>query len=451
MHNYSFFDSINHQNKSYFLQIADQCLLPVRVACNRQSIDLQKSDQTKFKTYHIGLRILAALAAVCVLPMTLMALAIKWWKKEEWQRIAAKDFKSKNTVIQNGGIKEKDGAEFKFKKVVAVPGEQGKCAEFIKNELALIQDLEPKLAPPMPGSWRKYGEKHGESNVTLEDYVQEQSNRDWPDHRPLHIQKIGQFSDIDLKIIAITCDYLQIFHNLPIKISQNILTMDQLRNDHLKMLEKKQQKICETTEEQEKLNVSISRDKFTQLRLVGAFPRENGQYNGSVVLDLMKRVLGSQFKSDSEKKAQIMAFTSEDLYTETLSNFVFGCASLVDDVGIWSNSRFGDPSSSPKAFQTCLLRMMKLSTHEFGHMRGLSHCTDYECNIGGYMSMTELDSRPLLYCPQDMAKICYLTQTSLLEHHQKILDFFQKFNETYQLNVDFSKEIQTLKKRIALL
>ena len=95
--------------------------------------------------------------------------------------------------------------------------------------------------------------------------------------------------------------------------------------------------------------------------------------------------------------------------------------------------------------------MMKISAHEFGHMRGLSHCTDYECNIGGYMSSTELDRRPLFYCLQDTAKICSLGQTSLLGYHKNLLKFFLNFNTKYETNCDLSKEIDTLKGRIALL
>jgi hypothetical protein len=84
-------------------------------------------------------------------------------------------------------------------------------------------------------------------------------------------------------------------------------------------------------------------------------------------------------------------------------------------------------------------------------MRGLTHCTDFECNIGGYMNLQELDSRPLLYCLQDTAKICFLTHTSMLHQHKKLLLFFQNFNKVYHLNCDFSKEIQTLKERITTL
>ncbi len=120
-------------------------------------------------------------------------------------------------------------------------------------------------------------------------------------------------------------------------------------------------------------------------------------------------------------------------------------------VGVRSKARFGNPVDGAAAFKNCLMRMMKISAHEFGHMRGLPHCVDYECNIGGYMSLKELDSRPLLYCVQDMAKIAYLTQTPLLKMHQNLLNFFQKFNQTYGLNCDFSKEIRVLNARIQKL
>lgn len=94
---------------------------------------------------------------------------------------------------------------------------------------------------------------------------------------------------------------------------------------------------------------------------------------------------------------------------------------------------------------------MKISAHEFSHMRNMTHCTDYEFTVCGSMTMDELDERPLLFCAQDTAKICYLTQTPILEHEQKLLDFFENFNRKYQLQWDCSKEIGTLKARIAKL
>lgn len=441
MNNYSFVDSINYPNKSFMLRMADFGLLPLRVACNRKDINLQaESGDTGLKTYHVGVRVIAALAVIATLPVTFIALAIKWWKKEEWQSMAAHHSKS-----IDAGIKEKQ-----VRKDVVLPDQPEKFAEFIQKEFALVQDLHSKLPPPMSGSWRASGHGQGEANQTLANYIDQQSGNVWPDHRPLYIQKMGMFSDIDLKIIAITSDYLQVFHNIPIKFCQTILTMEQLKNDYLEIVDKNRQKVCPTQEEQEKAEAVKRWDEFIKFRFEGSFPRANGQYNASFAIEMMRRVLQPQLNNDSEKKARIIAFTNEDLYTPELSNFVFGVADFTS-LGIWSNSRFGDPSSSPEAFQNCLLRMMKISAHEFGHMRGLPHCTDYECNIGGYISLAELDRRPLLYCLQDTAKICYLTQTSLLEQHQKMLDFFQKFNETYTLNCDFTKEIRTLKERIAVL
>lgn len=149
------------------------------------------------------------------------------------------------------------------------------------------------------------------------------------------------------------------------------------------------------------------------------------------------------------KECRLLVLTNDDLYTEALKNFVFGLGT--GSIGLWSKARFGDPKVNAKAFEKCLLRMMKISAHEFGHMRGLPHCTDYDCNMGGYMSLTELDNRPLTYCARDSAKICSLGQTSFLKYHKKLLRFFQGFNRKYGLNFDFSKEVSTLKGRIEAL
>ncbi|MBA3239052.1 MAG: hypothetical protein H0T62_11990 [Parachlamydiaceae bacterium] len=130
--------------------------------------------------------------------------------------------------------------------------------------------------------------------------------------------------------------------------------------------------------------------------------------------------LKREINKKANQESLLIAFTNEDLFAKSLTNYVFGLASLTEGVGIWSNARFGNPKNSVQSFQKCLLRMMKISAHEFGHMRGLPHCTDFKCNIGGYMSTLELDERPLLYCLQDTAKICFLSQVSLSDYHQNL-------------------------------
>lgn len=316
----------------------------------------------------------------------------------------------------------------------------------LKKELTCAHHLDVKLGPPEKGSWRKFGEGYGEYNQTCDDYFTD-DKADWPDKRPLVIQRIGSFGKCDLKIIAITVDFLKVFHQIPIHVTDHIMTMNELKEMELEEIQSRwdngvKQGFGERHFEALNYSKSIINNDF---------PRKNGQYEADYALNFIDKHLLPALQDSIDEKCRVIAFTSEDLYTQDMANFVFGLASLYRGVGIWSNSRFGNPSASPKDFEKCLLRMMKISAHEFGHMRAIPHCTNYECNIGGYMSLPELDRRPLTYCLQDTAKICSLAQTSLLEYNQKLLKFFQTFNKKYELTCDLSKEIKTLKGRIAVL
>lgn len=442
MNNYSIVDSIEYSNKSFLLRMADESLASLRVVCNGRRIYLdEEENETENKTYQLGLQIFAGLFVLFTLPVTLIALAVKWWKKEEWQQAILQKLRQ-NEPDMDMDI-EIQGSEEEG----IIPEEKEDFIAFIQEELVHVHDVEAKLSDPLPGSWRHYGANHGEFNQTLPSYIKMLSKaKAWPDRRPLYIQCMGNFSESDLKIASITADYLGVFHNVRIKLCKNILSVEQLKDKYLKLIEENRQK--PVGEEQEALENWYG---HWEKQIKKSFPRANGQYLSDLALEFMSSALIPELEKEAEEQVQAIILTSEDLFSSDLGNFVFGTASLTDRVGIWSNARFGDPSSSPKEFETCLLRMMKISTHEFGHMQHLSHCTDYECNIGGYMSLKELDNRPLLYCLQDTAKICYLTHTSLLEYHKKILKFYQNFNETYKLNCNFSKEVRTLKERISYL
>lgn len=431
----SIIDYVNYTDKSAWMCAAEKGLSFLSIALQGRRVTLvaHRVTQVDEKVHAFAMRLLAGILAVLLFPLTLSALAIKWWCQNEWKPREGQDVEEASVEIKVAREKPADRQSF---------------IEHVCQDKEHLHALDVKLGTPQEHTWRAYGQRHGEKNQTFEDYVELKKEANWPDQRSLEIKQTGTFSDLDLKIVKMTSDYLAVFHQLPVNIHADVMTMQQLKEKYNQIIEAKIERLRKAGDQEKADDLKRFHEEVILPWIQTSFPRDDGRYAADLALDLMEEVY-KDHKPDQPE--QIIAFTSEDLFTMHLSNFVFGCASLTAGMGIWSNARFGDPDKSPATFESCLKRMMKISAHEFGHMRGLPHCTDYECNMGGYMNLQELDDRPLLYCAQDTAKIAYLTHTDLLVLHQEMLDFFQNFNQTYQVNCDFSSEIRTLKARIAKL
>jgi hypothetical protein len=75
---FSILDNINFPNKPCVLQITDKLLSPLRISLQGRTVTLSEGQKViENKTYHMGIRILAGLGALLVLPLTLAALVIK--------------------------------------------------------------------------------------------------------------------------------------------------------------------------------------------------------------------------------------------------------------------------------------------------------------------------------------------------------------------------------------
>lgn len=405
-------------DRSLLIWLADQALTPFAISQGQRLT-------SEGKTHQVGVRILAGLVALLLFPATLFGLTVKW--------------------LQRGILKKGDQKGESSPPPPSNPFDPAlsseEVASRIKRELEVIQPLDTLLGEPSRGSWRAYGKNNGEANQTYDSFAQFEQQQ-----QPLNVQRIGDFSQADLKIIAITCDFLSIIHGVSIRLQDKTISMDQLKEIYLSHVDNWYSRFADSSEDKERYLDGKRRE--CKDRFPSTIRR---QYDASLALSGLLS-LKETFKTNEDSNPQIIAFTNVDLYADDL-NFVFGQAYLgqLQGVGIWSNARFGNPTESPKAFERCLLRMMKIANHEFGHMRNLPHCTDYECNIGGYMSLKEVDERPLLLCAQDSAKICYLNRIPLLNYHLTLLNFFENFNSNYKLNIDFSKEIGKLKGRISQL
>lgn len=102
--------------------------------------------------------------------------------------------------------------------------------------------------------------------------------------------------------------------------------------------------------------------------------------------------------------AALLAMTSMDLTPGPGWNFVFGQASLIDRVGVWSLYRLAEARApAPMQFR----RVAQVVLHELGHMFGMWHCTAYGCCMNGSNALSESDRAPLAFCPECDAKVVW--------------------------------------------
>lgn len=115
--------------------------------------------------------------------------------------------------------------------------------------------------------------------------------------------------------------------------------------------------------------------------------------------------------------AALLAMTPMDLTPGPGWNFVFGQASLVDRVGVWSLYRLAE-ARAPASLQ--LRRVAQVVLHELGHMFGLWHCTAYGCCMNGSNSLAESDRAPLAFCPECDAKVVWRFGLDPAPRHRRL-------------------------------
>lgn len=246
-------------------------------------------------------------------------------------------------------------------------------------------------------SW-KQGLGSQEKEQTLDAFKTEPETQLNINRRNLKVVMFGEISSKERQILEIVSDYLQTIHGLSTTLESNPLP---LYNAYMRHHPHPQYAI---ENHLARLNYQLPQDTFC------------------------------------------LGFTNQDLYPYIKGasiNFIFGVGDAHSACGLFSTYRL-----STDNFEQTLKRLMKLATHEFAHMRGISHCTEYLCNMQGANSLIEGDQTPLTFCAQDMAKICHLNEWSLKEGYERQLTFFTTFSERYQRQVDFSQEIAHLKKKI---
>ncbi|GEJ45707.1 hypothetical protein CRS_23150 [Chryseobacterium sp. ON_d1] len=248
---------------------------------------------------------------------------------------------------------------------------------------------------PKPGSWRY---NHDECFQTFEDFQKLRKIKPGPGKNIIYIQPIGTFDELQKKEIVLTKEYLKIYYQLETKI------LPALPN-------------------------TIFPEKVKRISKEG-----QEQILAGYVLDSIL------IKRKPKDALVLMGITEKDLFPKPEWNYIFGLASYEDGVGVTSMYRFADGRLTDSNFNESFLRLIKISSHEIGHMFGISHCLNANCVMNGTNSLPETDYH--------LARACSLCQrklsSSIHYDHKKRLLQLKNFFEKQHLNTELTLANQDL-------
>ncbi len=235
--------------------------------------------------------------------------------------------------------------------------------EQIRRTIEALRPVTVALSAPQPGDWR---ERFTEPSQTFDEYLASDPSVARDDRRTLYVQPLGEFSPARRKIVDLTAEFLGSYFGLKV-VTLPPRSLDSVPADS-------------------------QRQGITGRQILAGY--------------IVDRMLAPEVPSDG---AVLVGLTDVDLYPEPSWNYVFGVANLKARAGVWSMARLGFPDDGPRAFQECLLRTLKIATHETGHAFSLPHCVLARCSMNGSNSLGETDECPLDLCPECTGKLSWAT------------------------------------------
>ncbi len=280
-----------------------------------------------------------------------------------------------------------------------LPGGKGPTVKELQSAMAKLRPLHTKLGKPRPGDWLA---RFSESGQTFAQYLRCRPVIPKAQRRVIYFQPLGEFTPAQRKVVTLTAEYVGHHFNLPVKINKDL---------PLTVIPAKARRTHPTWGDKQILTGYV-----------------------------LEEVLRPRLPKDA---FGMIALTTSDLWPGEGWNFVFGQASLRQRVGVWSIHRFGDPDKDKKGFRQVLVRTIKTSTHELGHMFSMLHCTAYECDMCGSNSLSESDRRPLALCPECMAKVCWATGAAPVDRYRNLASFCRRHDLTAPAET-FEKSLRAL-------
>jgi archaemetzincin len=239
------------------------------------------------------------------------------------------------------------------------------------------------LPPPGPRDWLS---AHPEPGQTFAQFVASKPNVPDARRRALAILPLGELPPEMAKAEGLLRDYLAAFYSLPARL--------------------------------------LPAASITDARVRTRIHKDTGrrQLFTPDILDFLRgRLPGDAFS--------LSGVTAEDLYPLESWNFVFGQASLRDRVGVFSFARY-DPAfygDTPREDdgRLRLRRMLKVLSHEVGHMFGLKHCVYFSCVMNGSNHLEEADGRPFHPCPVCLRKLEHAIGFDVVARYEALERFYR--------------------------
>ncbi|MBS7255889.1 archaemetzincin [Flavobacterium branchiicola] len=244
-----------------------------------------------------------------------------------------------------------------------------------------IKANDVKLGKPDFGDWL---ESHKEKGQSFEQFMNSKHVVPTKENNIIYLQPIGEFNLAQTEQIELVREYLELFFQLETKV------LNKVSND---IIPKKARRIGDVGQEQ-----------FLA---------------GFILNDILK-------EEKPKNGIALMALTEKDLYPKPEWNYVFGLASYRDKIAVSSMYRMKDETNPVLS----LSRLLKIGSHEIGHMFGLHHCIEANCVMNGTNSMSETDKHSIRLCSLCQRKLNSGFKYDDVKRLGELADFFKRNNLT---------------------
>lgn len=267
-----------------------------------------------------------------------------------------------------------------------------------------IQDrlgyLHSKLDKPKDGEWLV---DHPETGQSFKEYIHLKPLGATNERTKMYLAILSEMDSNQIEITLKAQEYLSVFYACEVELTTIDVDYQNIPSQYFRYNEKEE--------------IQVLTDFFLKQLLVDNLPRD---------------------------AFAMIGCTTYDIFPDPQWNFVFGQASLNNRVGVWSMRRLGNPTDYPEMTDKAIIRNLKISSHETGHILSMKHCINYDCIMNGSAQIYETDNKPVYLCPECLGKVDYNRGFNLQERFQNLKTFWTEneltiYHQYYEIveKIDF--------------